>query len=82
MMIATVPFVAVGFLFSLTAQEADLGRRSGGKKNKKAKDEETADGANPDQSVTSSSPPTPPTNEVVLMEKDGSKGNGLRPETA
>ncbi len=29
MMIATVPFVAVGFLISLTAEEADLDRKSG-----------------------------------------------------
>ncbi|TBU38631.1 MFS general substrate transporter [Dichomitus squalens] len=32
MMIATTPFVAVGLLFSLTAEPADLGRKSGKKK--------------------------------------------------
>ena len=31
MMIATTPFVAVGLLFSLTAEPADLGRKSGTK---------------------------------------------------
>ena len=31
MMVATVPFVAVGFLISLTAEEADLGRKAGKK---------------------------------------------------
>lgn len=30
-MIATTPFVAVGLLFSLTAEPADLGRKSGTK---------------------------------------------------
>lgn len=46
MMIATVPFVAVGFLFSLTAEEADLGRRLGGKEGPKSDIEagETAKG--------------------------------------
>ncbi|RDX54495.1 MFS general substrate transporter [Lentinus brumalis] len=38
MMIATVPFVAVGFLFSLTAEEASLGRKTG--KKETPKDEE------------------------------------------
>ena len=32
MMIATTPFVAVGLLFSLTAEPADLGRKAGKKK--------------------------------------------------
>ena len=31
MMVATVPFVAVGFFISLTAEEADLGRKAGKK---------------------------------------------------
>ena len=69
MMIATTPFVAVGFLFSLTAEEADLGRRSGGKE-KKLRDVEsaTADGAESGGAVSAKTPPekvvAPPAEKV------------------
>ncbi|KAH9920002.1 MFS general substrate transporter [Epithele typhae] len=54
MMIATLPFVIVGFLFSLTAEEADLGRRSGGKK--KDEDEEKGNAPKVEVPETSAAP--------------------------
>ena len=55
MMIATVPFVAVGLLFSLTAEEADLGRKKG--KKDAPQDEEAQ--------------PTPQDEEVQPTPQDG-----------
>ncbi|OBZ74403.1 putative MFS-type transporter C16A3.17c [Grifola frondosa] len=48
MMIATTPLVAVGYLFSLTAQEADLGPRK-----RAAKEEETSTNGNDTESRNS-----------------------------
>ncbi len=39
MMIATTPFVAVGLLFSLTAEPADLDRKEGTKEPKEPKED-------------------------------------------
>ena len=67
MMIATVPFVAVGFLISLTAQEADLGRRKGEKNTDKKEESkvDAAEEANVQNSDTSSLAPGP--NEKAIQ---------------